>query len=72
MNPFKNTSIKQLRGKLLVRGVTVPEFAEAHGFKVTTVRNVLNRYCESDAEPRGILTARILETLNEFAEGVTQ
>lgn len=63
MNPLKNTSPKDLRGRLLLRGLTVSGFAKAYGYIPNTVQVVIQRYCGKQKDPTGIKTAAILEKL---------
>lgn len=60
MNPFKNTSAKEVRGRLLINGMSVASFARRHGYDPRIVVGVLRRFCGHDKEPRGIKTAAIL------------
>lgn len=70
MNPLKNTSPKDLRGRLLLKGLTVSGFAKAHGYIPNTVQIVIHRYCGRQKEPTGIKTASILKKLYcEIQEG---
>lgn len=63
MNPFKNTSANEVRGRLLLNGLSVSAFAKERGYNPSTVLNVMYRYCESHDEPRAIKTAAILDQL---------
>lgn len=63
MNPFKNTSANEVRGKLLLNGLSVSAFAKGRGYNPSTVLGVMYRYCGSQDEPRAIKTAAILDDL---------
>jgi len=65
-NPISGLNPNQIRGALIGLGYSsIPNFAAAHGFKPTTVANVIYRYAGNpDARPQGIQTARILAAIN--------
>ena len=70
MNPFKNTSANQVRGKLLFKGLTISAFAKKHGYLPNTVIGIIHRYCGKQREPTGIKTAEILDKLYTIVQEV--
>lgn len=64
----KNSRKKIITGKLLLHGLTIPEFSEMYGFKPTTVYKVITRHfgTQGDQKPRGKETLKIINTLEKY------
>lgn len=66
----KTRAIFRLRGELLIRhGLTLKDFAHREGFKLITVKKVIQRYWGTgDTPPRGEISRAILGRLHAYVE----
>lgn len=56
-----------IRGRLLVDGFSLSEFAEKKGFSLHLLNSVIRRYCGTTAVPRGEQTKAVLAALEQYA-----
>lgn len=66
MNPLRKSTINEVRGRLLLRGTSIDEFARKIGVPVHTVYTVIRRYAMSDQKPQGEITKRVLRKLTPY------
>jgi hypothetical protein len=62
----KISSIKEVRGILLLNGLTLKGFADLHGFAKGTVDNVIRRHWGRPSKPWGEKTKEILSALKRY------
>lgn len=66
MNPLRNATNNEVRGRLLLRGSSVDQFAREIGVPVQTVYTVIRRFSMSDRTPHGEITKRVLRKLAPY------
>ena len=54
---------KRLKGELLIRGMSLAQFAHRFGHNEYTVRDVIGRHWGEDSRPRGLKTLAVLHDL---------
>lgn len=71
MNPLRETTINQIRGRILARdGLTLPEWSKRNGFKYAAVRAAIRDYAgNKKSRPTGDTMRAIVWALAKYAVG---
>jgi len=70
-NPLENTSPGEIRAAFHLKNLTQKEWAEANGFSLSLVRNIISTYPGTGRTPVGVQTSAIINALAAFV-GDTQ